>query len=372
MSSTPLSARTLTLRLFLAVTTASVCASASSACPVPGSVNAVLGDESFVRAFGRLPNANTAEDLRIATHLAYVEELLRARDVRSWPSELREARERNLDRLRAYRTAGSFPRHEGPHAARTPRFIDHMGRICAVGYLVEQSAGRELAEAINARFQEATIVEMESQALGDWASASGLSVRELAMIQPCYGCMWDCLHLEGRAWTDPGFNGGEFRTVGIVTPTSPMVHNITINGQLTMHLRGTFIQRDKYYDLYRNGQFGIYEDPSSPATFAAFPPNPVTPGSFTDGETFLAGTGAFAVTRSNGDVGFIGYFTATNGVHLDQLHKPDIEIHGSLEPITEDGYEFVWTEVVILGYCRYLEPVEPTSWGRIKATYRSR
>src|SRR5262245_54922162 len=96
----------------------------------PTTVNAVIGDVSFVAAFGRVPTAADDADLRVATHLAYVEQLLRAR--RGSPE-----RARLLDVLHAYRLAGRFPHGEVPSATR-PVFIDRAtGARCAVGALVE-------------------------------------------------------------------------------------------------------------------------------------------------------------------------------------------------------------------------------------------
>src|SRR5690606_13938477 len=116
--------------------------------PIPGPINAILGDESFARAFGDDRAAASApEALRIATHLRYVEDLLRARDVRDLPEALQDERRANLERLHRYRLAGVFPRNFDHSEARRPCFIDRDGRLCAVGHLVAQSAGSELAEA---------------------------------------------------------------------------------------------------------------------------------------------------------------------------------------------------------------------------------
>ncbi|HYO70865.1 MAG TPA: hypothetical protein VEU33_32775, partial [Archangium sp.] len=60
------------------------------------------------------------------------------------------------------------------------------GRICAVGYLLEQELGREAAGAIAAGYKYAFIREMESPVLTQWASTLGLELEELEMIQPTY------------------------------------------------------------------------------------------------------------------------------------------------------------------------------------------
>lgn len=68
-------------------------------------------------------------------------------------------------------------------------FIERFGNICAVGYLVEQPAGRGVAEAINGQFQYAAIGAMDSPELRQWLAASGLTLAEATMIQPTYGAM---------------------------------------------------------------------------------------------------------------------------------------------------------------------------------------
>jgi hypothetical protein len=153
-------------------------------------VNAVLGDESFVKTFGIAPTPTTNETLRLQTHLAYVERLLRERDCSSLPPALRQRRRELLDKLHEYWLAGRFPVNEAYPNERRPCFIDRFGSICAVGYLIEQSmehgAGRELAERINAHHQYEYIAAMTMPALAAWVAASGLTTEECAMIQPAY------------------------------------------------------------------------------------------------------------------------------------------------------------------------------------------
>ncbi|GAB2958098.1 hypothetical protein GCM10027048_26210 [Hymenobacter coalescens] len=149
-------------------------------------INPVLGNASFHTRYGHEPRATDNEQTRIATHLAYVEELLRARDVRQMTQAQRQRRARLLDHLHRYRTAGVFPRNEAYPNERRPCFIDNAGRICAVGYLVEQSAGRALAERINAAHQYDYIQDMRTPALLAWVGQSGLTLEECAMIQPTY------------------------------------------------------------------------------------------------------------------------------------------------------------------------------------------
>src|SRR5919202_386457 len=66
-------------------------------------------------------------------HLLCAELELRAADPRALPGALRQARARNLDRLRAYRRRGEFPHDPGAPEAYGPCFIDAAGGRGAVG-----------------------------------------------------------------------------------------------------------------------------------------------------------------------------------------------------------------------------------------------
>jgi hypothetical protein len=72
-------------------------------------VNAILGDVSFVNEYAILPDNATGEELRIKTHLSYVEKLLRERNVSEMSEQLQNNRSRLLDLLNEYHTAGVFP-----------------------------------------------------------------------------------------------------------------------------------------------------------------------------------------------------------------------------------------------------------------------
>jgi len=149
-------------------------------------VNAVLGNESFHRIHGRAPGPDTPERKRLRTHLAYVEAHLRARPRPSLTPTQRARRHALLDSLRAYRRAGRFPRNtEVP--GRSPVFIDEQGQLCAAGHLIAVSAGRDLAERIDAQYHLADVRDMDLPAIDEWAEAHGFTRRELAMIQPWYG-----------------------------------------------------------------------------------------------------------------------------------------------------------------------------------------
>jgi hypothetical protein len=150
-------------------------------------VNPVLGDISFVSKFGYEPDSGTDEVLRIKTHLKYVESLLRNKNIASLSAEQKQRRACMLNLLHQYSAAGIFPRNYDYPGQRKPCFIDKDGRICAVGYLVEQTAGRQVAEDINSNYKYDNLLAMHSTTVDEWVKSSGLTKEECAMIQPAYG-----------------------------------------------------------------------------------------------------------------------------------------------------------------------------------------
>ncbi len=170
----------------LALALALAACSRDAAAPAPiATINAVIGDASFVAAFGRIPTPIDPPDLRIRTHLAFAEARLRARDVSELAPDLRVARTRTLDHLRTYWIAGAFPAGESTYGL-LPTFVDADGRRCAVAYLVEQTAGEAAMFAIDARHHNAFVAQMDAPELATWATTSGLTSDELALIQPAY------------------------------------------------------------------------------------------------------------------------------------------------------------------------------------------
>lgn len=148
--------------------------STTLAVPVNGDFNQFLPEH----------RASYADEMRQHTaRLQRIESVLRARDVSSLSDNLRAERARNLDRLHNYWIRGEYPTVAAHSGARRPCFIDDAGRICAVGYLVEQSAGRDVAERINAKYRPNTIREIKDPTLASWIAASGLSYDEVVAIQ---------------------------------------------------------------------------------------------------------------------------------------------------------------------------------------------
>lgn len=112
-----------------------------------------------------------------------VEGLLRSHDASWMAPELQAERARNLDRLRDYWQRGEYPINYEHPGAWEPVFIDLDGNICAVGYLVEQSLGRKVAEQINSRYHFDAIRQIDAPELQEWIKNSGLTYEEVVAIQ---------------------------------------------------------------------------------------------------------------------------------------------------------------------------------------------
>ncbi len=144
-----------------------------------------VGDDSFVTAYGRAPTDGDPEKLRMTTHLRHIRKALAAAPATK--PELAARRAELLGFLDDYIAKGITPANT--HLPwRTPVFIDDRGNICAVGYLIERSVGRALPEKIAAEHRYEFLEEIAT-AMPDvraWVASSGLTLDELASIQPGY------------------------------------------------------------------------------------------------------------------------------------------------------------------------------------------
>jgi len=152
-------------------------------------VNTLVGNAGYVAAAGHAPLAGTNDDARVQAHLAYAERLLRRQPTANLSPVLARRRTHLLDLLHSYWVAGVFPRNYDHPEGRRPCFIDREGRLCAVGYLVAETAGPPVAESINQAHQYDLIADMRTPMLATWVQTSGLTTAECALIQPTYGPM---------------------------------------------------------------------------------------------------------------------------------------------------------------------------------------
>lgn len=148
-----------------------------------GSINAVIGYAS-ASGLSEEEYSLLSEQEKIRRHLLYVlEELRNAPD--AYAPDLSASRASMISLLEEYISLGAFPVNE-KYPGRRPCFIDDYGNICAVGYLVQQTAGDQVAREIDKQHRYDYIADMDMAELDSWIASSGLSRREVAMIQPTY------------------------------------------------------------------------------------------------------------------------------------------------------------------------------------------
>ncbi len=144
-----------------------------------------IGDTSFIAKFGRPPTASDGERVRMTTHLQHVHDWLASRPPTR--PELAAQRTAILQALEKYIAKGTTPRNfDLPW--RTPVFIDEEGTICAVGYLIESTVGRELPEKIakTHRYDFIEDIARDMPEVQQWIADSGLTLDEIQTIQPAY------------------------------------------------------------------------------------------------------------------------------------------------------------------------------------------
>lgn len=135
----------------------------------------------------------------VQRHLTGIAQLLRG-EVAPLDPALAARRAAVLDKLTDYALKGQFPANnvgvrkpkqpvEGGFAQayenRAPLFVDDAGVHCAVGHLVAAS-NPALVAKVRAVCNEAWIDEMPVPELAEWAAENGLTMRDVARIQPSY------------------------------------------------------------------------------------------------------------------------------------------------------------------------------------------
>lgn len=99
--------------------------------------------------------------------------------------QLAIARDRQVQRLQAYRKAGRFPRN---HLTldTIPVFVDRDDTACAVGHLMREDGERDAVATIQRENNHIRVTEVTSGPLISWLLNSGLIQEEAALIQPGY------------------------------------------------------------------------------------------------------------------------------------------------------------------------------------------
>ncbi|MEW5860628.1 MAG: DUF928 domain-containing protein [Cyanobacteriota bacterium] len=130
--------------------------------------------------------AHQIENIRIRRHLRSVEHQLRTISSKIKLKAINPLRLRYLDLLHEYWVRGQFPRNYSLPHQTTPCFIDRDGQMCAVAHLLIATGYSDLAYQIADQANNAYITEMAFPALNQWVAESGLTLSELALIQPVY------------------------------------------------------------------------------------------------------------------------------------------------------------------------------------------
>lgn len=130
------------------------------------------------------PTINDEQDL-LVFHIQALEQIFLARPTNNLTTEQQTQRQKQLKVLNEYWQRRDCPRNYYlPY--RNPVFIDHEGRYCAVGYLMLKSGKQKFCKAVQKNSNFIYIRQIQSSEFDAWQSESGLSLDELAWIQPGY------------------------------------------------------------------------------------------------------------------------------------------------------------------------------------------
>ncbi len=149
----------------------------------PGA-NHHIGDDAFIAKYHREP-VEADEKLRMHEHFLAAKALLEKRPATK--PELEGRRKQILAAFDEYIAKGTTPKND--HLPwRTPVFIDDEKTICAVGYLIERTVGRDVAERVAASHRYSYLEEIAAAMpeVAQWVETSGFTLDELSTIQPGY------------------------------------------------------------------------------------------------------------------------------------------------------------------------------------------
>lgn len=128
---------------------------------------------------------NSEQEL-IQLHLVNVISYLENQSVFQLSEKQRENRLLNIEILKDYSSTGIFPINNLT-SYRVPIFIDSKNTFCAVGFLMKENGLGQVAQEIAAHQLLSYLKDIEHAQLIPWQKSSGLSLFELALIQPTYG-----------------------------------------------------------------------------------------------------------------------------------------------------------------------------------------
>lgn len=149
----------------------------SSPAPKPGRALTQPRNRSLTELFGDFSELNTEKNDRISTQLADIEQVLRVHTTSHLSDAQRTNRRYLLDLLSLYQMMGAYPRDYDRQDAEALAYVDPDGRFCAVGFLVDRTAGREMAMRVCNR-------EVSTSELNAWLETYGIEHSEIALLHP--------------------------------------------------------------------------------------------------------------------------------------------------------------------------------------------
>lgn len=136
----------------------------------------------YIQYTDRPQNEQELVQLHLMNVVAYLEQ----QPITNPDHQQQKKRRSNISILKKYTKAGVFPSNS-VSSKRVPVFIDEFNVHCAVGYLLQANGFGGVAKEIAASQLLAYVEEIKHPELAAWQKNSGLTLFELALIQPTYG-----------------------------------------------------------------------------------------------------------------------------------------------------------------------------------------
>lgn len=146
------------------------------------SLKPVLGRLNPFSGSSLLDGPADEQKKRISSYLEYTEQLLRLKDLHRNQPDLLQKRNHLLDLLNDYWKKGNFPDQYDYMGSRKLVHQDKKGRVSALGWLVNQTAGPDAALIIDALRASNDPQQVSLPAWQSWAARSGLSFSEISML----------------------------------------------------------------------------------------------------------------------------------------------------------------------------------------------
>lgn len=141
-------------------------------------------ERNLTKLFGAFTDVNTEKQERISNRLTYVQQLLKMRKTTELTPQQQSNRTQLLNLLELYVMLGKYPSDYDQKVKERLCFKDASGRRCAIGFMIERTAGQHLADIVCDQESLEFLVPAHKSAYEAWLAQSGMTSEELAMIQP--------------------------------------------------------------------------------------------------------------------------------------------------------------------------------------------